>query len=138
MATLSDTAPATIGAPAEAPLLLCVEDEAAFREMMARELEHAGYRVLTARNIVEALEHFRNERDAISLIIADFRLPGGTALDLFAQMRALGPVPRVLICTGLLFPRMRDDLAAAGLTRYLFKPFRIPELLDTVQRHLRD
>ena len=136
MDTLSQTAPAASGAPTEAPLPLCVEDEVAFLEMLARELRHAGYRVLTARNAQEALEHFRRERDNISLVISDLRMPGGSAIDLFSEMKAIGPEPRIVVCTGMLLSRMRDELSAAGVTRYLFKPFRMPELLAVVRRNL--
>jgi len=122
--------------PGEGPLLLCVEDEAAMREMMARELQHAGYRVLSAGTVHEAFEHFQREHEDIALVISDLRLPGGTALDLFARMKALVPDPRIVVCTGMLLPNMHDQLRAAGVTRYLFKPFRMRELLDTVRRHL--
>lgn len=132
----STIAPEPVRQATEAPLLLCVEDEPAFLEMMTRELQHAGYRILGARTVEDALDHFQQEGAGISLVIADFRLRAGTALDLFARMRVLGPVPRFLICTGMIFPQARDQLQAAGLTRYLFKPFRIPELLETVRRNL--
>jgi DNA-binding response OmpR family regulator len=122
--------------PTTPPCLLLVEDDSMMREMMARELRRAGYRVLTAGHCGEALEHLQREATAIDLIISDFRLPPLTALDLVALLRAAGPTPEVLICSGLFLPETVAALDAAHLPHRLQKPFTFGHLLHAVQELL--
>ncbi len=56
--------------------VLVVEDEALIREVLARELEDAGYAVLEAGTGDHALELLRNQQNGIGWLFTDIRLPG--------------------------------------------------------------
>jgi DNA-binding response OmpR family regulator len=113
-----------------------VEDDSMMREMMARELRRAGYRVLAAGRCDTAFEHLQHEGTAIDLLLCDYRLPPFTALDLVAQIRAAGHAPAVLICSGLFLPATVAALDAARLPHRLQKPFTFTHLCTAVHQLL--
>ena len=77
------------------PIILCVEDEAAYLGLRKTLLEKEGYRVLTATTGSRALAIMR--RLPVSLVLSDHMLRGTTGVALAHQMKAIKPhVPFVL------------------------------------------
>jgi DNA-binding response OmpR family regulator len=69
-------------------------------------------------------------------IIADIRLPDMSGYDLLTRLQAvLDPVPLILM-TGFGYDPGHSIVKArqAGVDLVLFKPFRLDQLLETVQR----
>lgn len=92
--------------------------------ILAACLEGEGYRVLRARDGVEALA--RLDRDRPDLVLADERLPHLRGSDLIARLRA-GPAPAVpAILMSAYAPVPLPGVA------FLPKPFAIAQVLDTV------
>ena len=76
--------------------------------------------------------------EAYDVIIADIRLPDMTGYELLLKLQdILGTVPLVLM-TGFGYDPGHSIVKArqAGIELVLFKPFRIDQLLDTVERAL--
>ena len=72
------------------------------------------------------------------MIISDIRLPDMTGYELYLKLQfILGAVPLVLM-TGFGYDPGHSIVKArqAGIELVLFKPFRIDQLLDTVERAL--
>src|SRR5213078_3099929 len=80
-------APAAMAAPAAAatPLIMVVDDSLTVRKITSRLLEREGYRVLTARDGVDALEQLKKERPAVMLI--DIEMPRMDGFDLTRNVR---------------------------------------------------
>jgi CheY-like chemotaxis protein len=62
--------------PRRRPTVLLVEDEILLSDVVAEELEAAGYQVLTALTGEEALM-LLEAQDSVDLLLTDVRLPGG-------------------------------------------------------------
>ena len=100
-------------------------------------LERSGCTVETARDGAEAASLVRaGGGDAYDVIIADIRLPDMSGYQLLLRLKELiDPVPLVLM-TGFGYDPGHSIVKArqAGIDLVLFKPFRVDQLLDTVEK----
>jgi nitrogen-specific signal transduction histidine kinase/ActR/RegA family two-component response regulator len=114
--------------------ILLVEDEPAVRELAARALRGAGYRVLVAPDGAEALQLSARETAPVHLLLSDMVLPGLGGRQLAAELRRLRPGLRVLLMSGYVAAADdRDGIAEEG-TSFLPKPFSAGALLDKVRQ----
>jgi DNA-binding response OmpR family regulator len=104
----------------EKPILV-VDDEADLVTTYERLLRRRGHRVLSAGTCRGGLAVI--EAHALSLVIADLRLPDGDGLDVVRAARALSTPLPVLVATGLASRTARQAALAAGATAFLAKPF---------------
>src|SRR6266850_2343952 len=79
------TSDATVVAPVAAPVVMVVDDSITVRKITSRLLEREGYRVITARDGVDALEQLKRERPAVMLI--DIEMPRMDGFDLTRNVR---------------------------------------------------
>ena len=101
-------------------------------------LERYGCIVETAHDGAEAVCMVRNmlNDDGYDVIIADIRLPDMTGYDLLIKLQEhVDHVPLVLM-TGFGYDPGHSIVKArqAGLELVLYKPFRLDQLLDTVEK----
>jgi len=75
-------------------------------------------------------------RGKIDLLIADFRLPGISGIELMDKYKAKNPDARIILISGVTDPKIRQQVAQAGADAFFFKPIDIPEFLDAVERSL--
>ena len=71
----------------EAPRILVVDDDRAFRLSTAELLREDGYAVVTVAEATEALETLR--REAFDLVLLDLRMPGTDGMRLLENFTAL-------------------------------------------------
>ncbi|MBV9100785.1 MAG: response regulator [Candidatus Dormibacteraeota bacterium] len=113
--------------------LLLVEDEQLVRESTARILVSAGYRVIAASGMEDALTRLQPD---IAAVITDVVMPGSTGKDVAERVRERLPAVRVLYLSG--YPR--DTLAQRGVlepgTLLLEKPASEADLLRTLRTAL--
>src|SRR6202020_328069 len=88
----------------EMPTVLIVEDEAIIRDMVAEELEDAGFTVVIAVNADHAISILENRLD-IHLVFTDIDMPGSMdGLKLAAAVRDRWPPIHIIITTGKARP----------------------------------
>lgn len=112
------------------PTLLLVEDEPAIRQLMARALSGAGYRVLEARTGAEAVAVYERYGADVDLLITDIRMPYLSGVELAAELRRRRRTLKILYVTG--YP---DDRTSGE--PQLVKPFQRDALLGAVERLLK-
>jgi two-component system response regulator PhoP len=115
--------------------LLLIEDDAALRQGLARQLEAEGYRVDQAGAGDEGLYLAREY--PFDLAIVDLGLPKINGLSIVQQLRAEGRTMPLLILTAR--GSWQDKVAGleAGADDYVTKPFEYPELAARVKALLR-
>jgi CheY-like chemotaxis protein len=117
--------------------ILVVDSDEQVRQAAHALLERSGCTVETARDGVEAASMVRACRgDNYDAIIADIRLPDMSGYQLLLRLQEiLDPVPLILM-TGFGYDPGHSIVKArqAGIDLVLFKPFRIDQLLDTVEK----
>jgi DNA-binding response OmpR family regulator len=117
-----------------AQIILVVDDHANVRTLIKEYLTELGYRVLTARDGVEALAVAG--RESVDLILLDVMMPN---LDGFAFLRAFRKERNVPII--LLTARLAEADKVVGLELgaddYVTKPFGMQELVARIRAVLR-
>jgi DNA-binding response OmpR family regulator len=114
--------------------ILLVEDERNLSAVLRRELESAGYFVITAFDGPDAIDVFH--RRVPDLVILDWMLPGLDGIEVLRQMRRKCAVP-VLMLTARSDPFDRVLGLELGADDYLVKPFHLPELMARVRALFR-
>ena len=114
--------------------ILVVDDEASIRDLLARTLALAEYDVDTEADGSTAFGRIRAAD--YDLLIADLSMPGMDGLTLIRQVRRIRADLPVIIITG--FPSESSAIEAVnlGVTGYLRKPFRVPEVLEAARKAL--
>jgi DNA-binding response OmpR family regulator len=112
--------------------ILLVEDEARLREITCEILEAAGYRVLKARNALEAISIFNEYKAIVRLLVTDVVLPGQSGRNLANDLRSISAKLRIIFISG--YPEnavTRNGIQADGMF-YLPKPFSTQSLTQKV------
>ena len=114
--------------------LLVVEDEAAVRRAVQRNLERLGYHVLVAHDGEEALR-LATTVNTIDLVLSDVVMPGIDGPELACRLRSRArwtDLP-VLFVTGYSADRLARTDAMGPHDRVLEKPYQLEELARMIQ-----
>ena len=114
--------------------ILFVDDEETQLNVMRRFLENEGYRVLSAKNGVEALETFKQHKDAIAVAVLDLGLPHVSGWQAFQEMREIRPELKALIATGLISPEVEAEFAQGKLCGVILKPYQLDDVLEKISQ----
>jgi two-component system response regulator PhoP len=115
--------------------LLLIEDDAALRLGLARQLEGEGYRVDQAADGEDGL--FQAREYPVDLAIVDLGLPKLNGITVVQRLRAEGKTLPILILTARGGWQDKVVGLEAGADDYLVKPFEYPELAARVKALLR-
>ena len=117
----------------EPQTILLVEDEEMLRELGVEVLQAKGYRVLVAKDGLEAVEVFAANRDGIGLVVCDLGLPRLGGRDVFLKMKEIKPGVRAIVASGYLEPSVRSEILKAGVIDTIQKPYDLHELIGKIQ-----
>jgi excisionase family DNA binding protein len=129
-AAASSAPPAPVAAPRaanERPRILVVDDESSIRDLLAKTLALAEYDVDTAADGRSALERLRLY--PYDLLIADLKMPGIDGLSVIREAKRLKVDLPVIIITGYSTETAAIEAVNLGVSGYLTKPFRVPQVL---------
>ena len=107
------------------------------REIMSRALGLEDNQILQAEGPPAAIRLANTMAGPPDALISDVRMPGGTGVELAVRLRERWPDLKVLLVSGYneeVDPHRIED----ERTRFLPKPFRPAELVETVSDLLRD
>jgi len=111
-------------------MILLVDDEENYRELIARVLTKAGYAVLQAADGMGALSLL--ERSNVDLVISDILMPVLNGYALVARLREKWPDMPVILTTGFLSPDAAKSMMK-GSVDFIPKPINAEALLDMVR-----
>lgn len=110
--------------------LLLVDDEADFREIMAKFFSRRGISVETAGGCMEGLDWLG--RDSFDVVIMDVSMPGLDGLECMAEMKKIKPELEVIILTGHASINAGLLGMKKGAFDYCLKPVDFDELLEKI------
>jgi CheY-like chemotaxis protein len=117
--------------------ILLVEDDPSVRTLVRDELRKLGYRVLEAKNGLEACLLATQQTGLVQLLLTDVVMPGMGGRELAQHLSVIKPDLRTLFISGYM-----DDIGIMagqeeGTSSFLQKPFT-PEVLARAVRNLLD
>ena len=129
--------PAPVLAPESTqPLALVVDDSITMRRVTQRLLERNGFRVLTAKDGVEAVSLLQDHRPDI--ILLDVEMPRMDGYEFARHVRNNADtvsVPIIMV-TSRVSEKHRARAIEIGVNDYLGKPYHERELMEAVQQQL--
>jgi two-component system response regulator AtoC len=114
--------------------LLLVDDDAAFRRVMAGELGRLGYAVATAVSGEDAISKI-GQLDP-EIVLLDLRLPGMNGIETLKAIQERGSDAEVILLTGHGSIDTAIEAIRSGAFDYVVKPCPLDELQIRIQRAL--
>lgn len=97
-------------------------------------LKSAKMKIFEAPSGEEAL--LESARRKIDMLIADYKLPGMSGVELIHKVRARHPEAKVILISGVSDRKVREELLGAGALAVFDKPIPMADFLDVVERGL--
>ena len=110
--------------------VLIVEDDEALREALCDTLDIEGYRVISAKNGIEALSQL--QKYTVGLVISDVQMPVMDGLQLLQNLRQKFEELPVLLMTAYGTIPHAVEAIQNGASDYLIKPFEAKALVAKV------
>ncbi len=126
-----------VEAPARGPLALVVDDSITMRRVTQRLLERNGFRVVTAKDGLEAIGVLQDHRPDI--ILLDVEMPRMDGYEFAKHVRNnadTATVPIVMI-TSRVSDKHKARAIEVGVNDYLGKPYQERALLEAVRHQLQ-
>lgn len=108
---------------------LVVEDEAAIRAMLFRELQRRGHMVFCVSSCEQALEEYALLYDIITTVLMDVGLPGASGYECYRKIVEINPRVRIVFMSG---QGAAPPQEYAGNAVFLQKPFTLEQLEKAV------
>jgi DNA-binding NtrC family response regulator len=116
--------------------VLLVDDEEAIRFAIRDFLETSGFVVAEAGTVAAALAAFQDSPP--DLVVLDYKLPDGTAIDLLPRLRAQDAAIPVIVLTAHASIDLAVRAIKEGAEQFLTKPVELPALRAVLERALEN
>ena len=117
--------------------IFIVEDEKAIQDTLKLNLEFENYKVLTADAGNSALSVFKDNLNAIDLVLLDVMLPEINGYDLYKKFKEQNAQVPIIFLTAKNQSMDKISGLKLGADDYLTKPFDLEELLLRIQNVLK-
>jgi hypothetical protein len=128
--------------PAEASTghetVLFVDDEEPQLNLIQSVLENRGYRVLVARDGIEAVEMHKRHKDEIAAVILDLGLPRLNGWEAFLSMKQEQPGIRTIFTSGYIKADIRLEMIRQGVVEIIHKPYLPDDLVAKLGAAIRE
>ncbi|HUI97235.1 MAG TPA: response regulator [Xanthobacteraceae bacterium] len=116
------------------PSVCIVDDDAEFRDSVARLLRSVGLKIREFASVAEFLA--APTADGPTCLVLDVRMPGGSGLDLQRDLAAANRQLPIIFITAHGDIPMTVRAMKGGAIEFLTKPFRDQDLLEAVETGL--
>jgi CheY-like chemotaxis protein len=113
--------------------ILITEDEDFVRNLVLSGLQEYGYKILSARNRLEALQIAEEQTDKIDLLLTDVVMPGGSGGELANEISAKFPNIKILFMSGYTDESIVQHGMLSEGTNFIQKPFSIESLVEKIR-----
>ena len=114
--------------------LLIVDDDLRIPIMLTELLKTEGYRCVSVANGIHALEWLK--QDVFDVIITDLRMPEMDGMELLRNVKTRKPSIPVIMITAYASDLTAIEAVKLGVFDYLAKPFKVKELIASIERAL--
>ena len=114
--------------------ILVVDDEPDVGNAIARQLQNAGYDVLTAFNGTDAISIVGEH--SVDLALIDIRMPKINGFDVLKHIQQHAPETKTIMMTAYADIKSAIDSIAFGAVDIISKPIDVDEVILTIARCL--
>jgi CheY-like chemotaxis protein len=126
-----------LASEAPSPLVLVVEDSPTNQKITCKILSKLGYRSVVAEDGQQALDKLQEQRQDISLILMDCRMPVMDGLQATQAIRAQGDAIPIVALTANNTSEDREACMLVGMDEFLSKPINKEALEAVLQRLIK-
>ena len=119
-----------------AELILFVDDEPAIAEISQNTLSTYNYRVLIAKDGIEAIALYAQHKHEIRVVIMDMMMPSLDGATATRTLQKIDPSVQIIAMSGSNSSEEKDQARGGIFQGFLSKPFTANELLNTVHQVL--
>lgn len=112
-------------------LILTVDDEASILEITKISLEAFNYKVITAKDGIDALAVFAEHHTSISFVLLDLMMPSLDSATIIRTLQRIDPQVQIITMSGLATNERVNNISQ-NVKAFLAKPFTAQELLQTL------
>jgi PAS domain S-box-containing protein len=110
-------------------LILVVDDEATIREVTKANLESYNYRVITAKDGIEAIALYAQQPQEIQAVLMDLTMPEMDGLTAMRALKKINPAVKLIVTSGLATTDKMIAVESIGIKTFLVKPYTAEKLL---------
>lgn len=111
--------------------ILVVDDEEVILMILRTALSQNGHQVDTANDPSHALKLLKTQN--YDLLVTDKNMPGMDGVELAYKARAMRPQIGIVLITGYASQQSAQALLRLGIDNYVTKPFRIDDVVKTLE-----
>jgi signal transduction histidine kinase/ActR/RegA family two-component response regulator len=108
--------------------ILVVDDEIAILEFGEEMLAELGYSSKTCKDVLEALNYYKNYHQKIDLVITDMIMPKLSGFQFYKKMKIINPNVKVVVTSGYSLDGKARELLEEGALGFIQKPFSLKQL----------
>lgn len=117
--------------PKHIPHILAIDDQDVILDLIKAMAQTSGFKIDCANSPEKGLQMaFDNKYD---VILTDLSMPGLSGLELAKQVRKARPDIPIVLLTGWEVNLDKSQLESAGITKVLYKPFRIEQMTEIIK-----
>ena len=133
---MEDSPIAQVSTPAS-PLIFIVDDEPMVLEVLGMSLGDEGYAIQSFSDPLEAFQHFETAQRKPAMLLADYRMPGMTGMELIRRCKANYPALKTISISGTL--NLCDfKTFVTRPDRFINKPIFPRDLIKVVKELLQE
>ncbi|HEY9861027.1 MAG TPA: response regulator [Candidatus Obscuribacterales bacterium] len=115
-------------------VVLVVDDEDAICEVTKTSLEYYGYKVLTAKDGVEAIALYVRHQSEINVVLVDMMMPSMDGPTTIRTLQKINPQVKIIGVSGLISHCPMTEFATSNNVKgFLPKPYTSEELLQNLR-----
>lgn len=126
--------PETVVPVGDGELILVVDDEAPIREVTQMSLETHNYRVLAAKDGIDAIALYAKHKDEIALVLMDMMMPVMDGKVAAQTLHRINPELGIIMTSGLASNQSEAEALGDSVKAFLIKPFTSEKLLQTIDQ----
>lgn len=113
--------------------ILLIDDDVFIVRLLNLLLTKAGYQIISATNGKDAIGILTEQQ--VDLVVLDLMMPEMDGMDFLNWLRreAKATMP-IVILTALVSADTEQQVMDAGATALLYKPIKVPDLLEKIQQ----
>lgn len=116
--------------------ILIVDDEEIIVQMLKKNLEGLGYKVVAYTDPQDVIRGFNNLKGRIDLLITDLNMPEVSGIQLAKKFRRNKPEIGILLATGNVEEPLEEYIKSGLIDGYILKPVSLKILSETIRRVL--